>query len=652
MDYILTFDLAGLVLLLVLTLVYIHENRFPSRTNRIFYRVLVLSILSICFNIITAITNKFLPAEYLLINNLLAIIHISLSNIVPIMYFAFIISITHEQYHFRVKHHLMLFIPILYDFITIVTSPFTHFVMYYDSNYQYQHGIGMKILYLITIAYVILSVIEIVIHHKRITIFQKTCVLAYSFLVIFAAVFQSIYPQFLVIGFSVAVSCLIISFTLRNPLEFIDQKNGMYNTTAFKEYYFSRPDLQKKCTFGLIHITNYDNLQRIYGQKNAGYIMNQRWSFLKEELGIDYVFYITKNCYLILSKNKDMITSQLNYIHTFQKMNVKISHESELYEEILTKTDVYILEDFNINRIKTNGYISNPIDRLLNLLIFVTRNISAGENVKTINDTAFEMYEERHKIRTCINRSIADDAFEVFLQPIFNVHTKKFTAAESLLRLRDNEGNYISPALFIKEAEDTGRIFEVGDISLRKTCEFINQGRLRNLGIEKVNVNLSMNQCMHENIAEHLVSILDDYKIPYDMICFEITETIMSKNPDYLLQVIKTLNDKNISFAVDDYGTGYSNTSRMLSFPFSEIKFDKSLVDAASINRQNGECMKYMFAMVKSTQRLTLAEGVETKEVSDIMEEYGCDLIQGFYYSKPLPLPQFIDTVAKVNQRF
>ena len=105
------------------------------------------------------------------------------------------------------------------------------------------------------------------------------------------------------------------------------------------------------------------------------------------------------------------------------------------------------------------------------------------------------------------------------------------------------------------------------------------------------------------------------------------------------------LTSHGIEFALDDYGTGYSNTSRLLTFPFSEIKFDKSFVDSAMESKRNQLPLKHLMNMVNDSDMIVLVEGIETKEMSELIESFGGTLIQGFYYAKPLSLPDFVDFI-------
>ena len=227
------------------------------------------------------------------------------------------------------------------------------------------------------------------------------------------------------------------------------------------------------------------------------------------------------------------------------------------------------------------------------------------------------------------------------MQPIYNLHTKSFTGAEALLRLKNEDGEYIPPMDYIPKAESDGDIVSIGRIVLRKTCEYISKGNLKNLGIEKVHINLSVVECMQDDIVKVIVDTLESYNVPRDFIRLEITETMLAADSEKLLHTMLDLSEHGIDFALDDYGTGDSNTSRMLSFPFSEIKFDKSLIDSMQ-NKEGNLLMKHLTSMIKDIDRLVLAEGVEIPADVELLKNMNCDLIQGFYFAKPMPREEFV----------
>jgi len=648
---------AILIQVLILIVNFIYSN-VPTRTTNIFR---LLSFTSLFSGVFTTLSRMIAPlameASSLVPFKLVLIIGLLATNLVVPIYIMFIISLTHEQLKFKKHHLIIILIPIIYICVTTCTSPWTHFVMYYEDDGRFNIGIGMIINYVINGAYLILANVYMIRHRDRVSPKQIHIVLAYTVFILAAIVVQSIKPYILVIELATSISIFLIYFTLRNPSEFIDRNNGCLNRTAFKEYFFTKRLSKKHYSLGVIHVTNFETVKQNYGTSNAYYLLRQNIEELQKVAHFNKEFYLFHNTFVFMDKDPEYVKAVLKNVKEFIPIPMQIHTDCvDVNSPKITVhflTDVYFLEDIailNLDSMESN--LQNPTDKLIDLLEFAVNNEElATPEINNIDQDVVTEYEEIVKIQQAIQKAIRNDSFEVYLQPIFDFKTNSFTGAESLLRLKNEEGKFIPPTRFIHQAELNGTILILGDISLRKTCEYIKTGNLQELGINKVNVNLSIIQCMQDDIVQHLTNILDEYEIPKEMIRFEITETLMAKDSFHLEQVMRELTDLGIEFALDDYGTGYSNTSRLLDFPFSEIKFDKSFVDSTLEDEKNAIPLKHLMNMVKDTGRIVLVEGVETKEMSDLIKQYGGDLIQGFYYAKPLPQDEFVKLIKDANKK-
>jgi EAL domain-containing protein (putative c-di-GMP-specific phosphodiesterase class I) len=151
---------------------------------------------------------------------------------------------------------------------------------------------------------------------------------------------------------------------------------------------------------------------------------------------------------------------------------------------------------------------------------------------------------------------------------------------------------------------------------------------------------------MQEKLHEQLLSIMDFYGLDYKYIELEVTETAAIASSDTLLKNMKTLMDRKMNFALDDYGMGYSNTSSILQYPFHTIKLDKSIVWAAMKNEKARKLLHHTIAMFKDMGIELVAEGVETAEMAKMLTNMQCDYLQGFLYSKPIKAQAFLELLS------
>ena len=246
-----------------------------------------------------------------------------------------------------------------------------------------------------------------------------------------------------------------------------------------------------------------------------------------------------------------------------------------------------------------------------------------------------------------IERAFANHSFHVYYQPIYSIEKKKFLSAEALLRLIDEKEGFISPEVFIPAAEKSGAIHKIGDFVMEEVCRFIASDEYKKLGLEYIEVNLSVSQCMRHGLAEHLLAIMKKYGVSSDQVNLEITETAASYDQNVMAENLSELSSAGISFSLDDYGTGYSNMYRIAALPLKIVKLDKTFV-----NNQNAKMwtiLQNTVRMIKDLNMEIVVEGIETEDMVKKFSDLHCDFIQGFYFSKPVPREEFVQFIERNN---
>ncbi|HBZ58271.1 MAG TPA: hypothetical protein DEO49_03865, partial [Sutterella sp.] len=192
---------------------------------------------------------------------------------------------------------------------------------------------------------------------------------------------------------------------------------------------------------------------------------------------------------------------------------------------------------------------------------------------------------------------------------------------------------------FIRVAERTGDIMEVGRQIVTRVCEFLSSERPEQLGIQRISINLSPAQCMNDQLAAELSDIIDRYGLPFERINFEITESSIEDH--YLIRKqMLTLKERGANFSLDDFGTGTSNLVRLLDLPIRFVKFDRNLVN--SYFKGDADFLPDLVRMFQKARVRIVTEGVETAKMLGNLAAMGCDYIQGYYFSKPVPPRDFM----------
>ena len=252
-----------------------------------------------------------------------------------------------------------------------------------------------------------------------------------------------------------------------------------------------------------------------------------------------------------------------------------------------------------------------------------------------------EKYSDYREIDRMIDDALESGKFEVYYQPIYSVHDDAFTTCEALLRLRGDDGSYMNTALLIEAAEESGKIGRIGEAVLEAVCAFVSSEEYESLGIQCMNINLSMLQMEKPGFADEMLETIRRYRVSPSKICIELTETVFNKNEGVAYDNLSILSMAGILLALDDYGSGYSNLHRIALMPFTVIKLDRSLIQSKD-DRKLDTIVESTMAMLKKLDLVVVAEGVETKQQLDRFIGLGVDYVQGYYFAKPRPAEDYL----------
>lgn len=240
-----------------------------------------------------------------------------------------------------------------------------------------------------------------------------------------------------------------------------------------------------------------------------------------------------------------------------------------------------------------------------------------------------------------IQQAMDDDRVEVFYQPIYGVQEKRFVAAEALVRIKNTDGSLLSPARFIPVAEANGSIKRLGEIVFAKTCDFLHRYDIVQMGMRCIDVNLSVEQCEQEHLAERYIQIMKEYGTDPSQINLEITETASIKTRKNMLKNMEKLIAYGVEFSLDDFGNGESNLNYIVDMPVKIVKFDYDMTQAYFQNNKARSVMNAAKEMIHDIGLKIVSEGVETKEQAEVLSS-SIDFLQGYYFAKPMPEHEFL----------
>ena len=642
----LIYDVCAVISLATLILALITRGLYKGRNNRLFLWLCIvlffagiLDILSEYLDLNPAIYSRYVTVRYLL-NLFYYLCH----NLMAPLYFLYIASIMGLWYKLR-KSSALLFlwlIPYNIDIIILIINVANHRVFYYDDAAIFHHGPWFMVLYVVAFYYLIFEAV-VLIKYKRLLSRARFWLLVMFLPLNFIAVaVQYLFPEFRIEVFATTIMFVELAITVHRPEDMVDDLMDMQSYKAFLSSVHTAYLAQSPICYLMIRINNYRLLRRSLGMNNYIELIRTvaaRINQIAASVNASFETYYLEQGSFVVSADGHMYDALLNTGHAINAYMIRPIALRHM--EVMLETGICMVrypEDIDDE------------DSLLNFEGTYNTKLPVSDRVVCIseltNDLGFKM---RNDMDAIISRGIEKHKFQMYYQPIYSVEKGRFATAEALIRLIDEEYGFVSPGIFIPAAEDSGAIHDIGEYVIDEVCRFVGSIDFEELGLDYIEINLSAAQCIETNLYEKVREAMDRYGVRPEQINLEITETAADYDPEVTDRNIRRLSDDGIRFSLDDYGTGYSNITRVVQLPLDIVKLDKSLVDDMDIPAM-WAVIRNTVRMLKRMNKKILVEGVEDKRALDKFMNIGCDFIQGFYFSKPVPAREYLEFVKEHNK--
>lgn len=624
----------GLVVLLVILYFYIRRKKINLNTGKAFFRLFCITLVSILFDILSII----LLTRHELVPELLI-------DIVCKSYLVTMVLTTFATLHYvcvdiynesRYYHRFFLGTGVIALIGVLLVICFPIGKVWETPDQVYTYGPGVVTTYLVALVFLVMVVWFLTFRKKQMDIRRWDVTRVWMTLWLSAAIVQFFNNELLLVGFASAIGLIIIYLKLENPELIFDKATGLFNQEAMLLY--------------------VDQLHR-RGKGYAVLEMILPHSFSKQisgnqdELTVDkeikqYLFTI-ENAYVFLNDEdeiilifEDMVIAQKTFANLKNRFEFGWGKDGNVY---VNPEWVYV----------QNGSIIKRVEDVLPFLRYIRQNVKkllVEDTVYVDEKILHDMHEER-RVEQLLKDAISNDKVEVFYQPIYSTEKQRFSSAEALVRIRDEEGKIVPPGVFIHIAEKNGMIMKLGEIVFEKVCRFLRDHKPERYGLDYIEVNLSVVQCAYEHLADNFMYIMKKYQVLPQQINLEITESASVSEQKILQENMKKLMDYGVKFSLDDFGTGQSNLNYIVDMPVDIVKFDRNMIVSYFENGKAKYVMDAAMHMIHGMELQIVSEGIETKEQFDTMKDLGISYIQGYYFSKPLPESEFLQFISEHYQK-
>ena len=626
------FVFPSLLVLAVLLIFYFVRPRLPNQLNRSFL-FLILSDIATIFTdyLATRADNAYQAYPLPLVSalNLLYFIAYILRSFLFLRLAAVLVKQNRDGFSW-LKH--LAYSVFLASEVIALSSPFTGAVYTVDAA-GYHRGPLYNVLPVSSFFFLVLGIVLLLCFRRRVRKGTLISALAYHVILLAGNVVRILYPQYLVMNVFCLLAILVIFLSFENPDLYITDRGPAFNTRAFTNW-LEDPQHRKGSRVLGFAIRNYNDERSMYG----GVQMDEGLGLIISWLGKQFpgllLFYLRGGNFCAAGPEEtdwEDIRRQIlvRFRAPWQAESVDLNLSITCVEIGLTER-------------------TDTPDRIVNTLIYALDQAGDSADIEQtlMSKETLEEIDRQIEIKRYLDQALEKNAVEVFLQPIVDSRTQQVVAAEALARLRNVDGQLIPPSLFIPVAEKNGHINLLGEQVLRKVCAFVRDYDTGAIGLRWINVNLSPIQCMHSNLPDLFASILREYGVSAEQVHLEITEESMINYTKQENQ-IENLRQLGFQLALDDYGAGFSNLHQVKKIAFSNIKLDMKIV--WDYIRDRDTLLPSLVQAFRQMGFSITAEGIETQEAAELMAGIGCDYLQGYVFSRPLPIHDFVERYGSAS---
>ena len=632
MQYNYYFELCSLIFMLLISVAYYSRKKFPIPIFKLFGVCLAVIVLNISTNIVASLllAAPGVPLFWIeFTNEFFYFLQIFLSYLL----FAYVFYGAGKSLVSSPIYYLTT-LPSLAIFGIIFSNSGHHlfFDLVQNSNGQYSvvHGPLFILMFVISGLNVFASLLYTIYFRNKFSREAIYVLMSIVTLVTASIIMESFFPHYLLSGVTYTISSIITLITVNDPDNKVDRITEAFNNDAFVEYVNAQKIDRQRKYYVIFDIESFGMYNKMFGIVSGNKLLYTVRKAVQDINKKAYIFKTKSARFVVLLKTKAEQVEMVRFIR-------------EKFLEPLTVEDRKINVSLHLFYFTNEGVFKNS-DTYNDFLAHTLTMINFKDvNYVELDKKFLDQLNRDQKIKEILENCLKDKiGLYMVYQPILDVKKNKFNHFEALIRLANNELGYVGPGEFIPIAENAGLANAIDDFVFEETCAFL----ARNLDVEMLEINVSCAEFFN-NPSGRYINTIEKYGVDPSRICLEITETVAVKYPEKTQEFMNDLGKYGVQFAMDDFGSGYSNVARFITLPFSIAKLDKTLLaesDRISIFFDSA------INLFKNLNIPIVIEGVETEKQLKLVKEKQIDYIQGYYFSRPLDEAELLDFLKKNNK--
>lgn len=629
MVYNVDYLVASLIFMLLILFHHKGQNKLDTLNNRFFMVVLTLAMSDVFLDLISTILISISFPLTVLMKIILTVLYM-LQVLMPYVLFLYTRSLRLGSLKIKELTATIWSVPPVLLELFVLINYFTGIFFSY-TNETYIRGPWYLYLYFYALIYSLLIAADSIIHYRALG-FRKFSVIWEFILAEFICVaVQARFHDILMTGFGLTIGITILFLTINNPHEYTDSLTNTLNSQYFLDWSWEQINHRKAFHIIAVDLYQLRRINTIYGIKTGNHLLVRIAEKLLEMNSSQNVFRITGKRFLVALSSLSEYENVRNNIQKY----FCAGFETEKGHILLPAIICGIMD---ADKLGSSDDILSYTEYLLSLAPDTQDPFLIQSSSGTLKS-----FRQQKAVEIFLPTAIEEDFFEIYYQPVFSPEENGYVTLEALSRLRHPKLGPVSPDLFISLAEKNGSIAQLGYLQFRKICRFIKENPELMTKIHNVKINLSPAELLKKDHCSLLIDTIHGYGLKPSFFQFEITETVATEYCDSLYQTISIFTDAGVGLCLDDFGSGYANLNTVLKLPFTDIKLDRSLLNGIFDNTNVEVFYRNIVIALKNMGFHVIAEGIETQKEMELVTKWGVDMIQGFYYSKPLSCEKILE---------